>query len=293
VKEGHLSLHSHLGPAIARKFKIKRIQMFNPFARFMRSREKTTPSPQTEAKDRLLKLAVEFALTDDLPLIPQIRGLYERWKSQTEPSERLKECLQFTAYLEEASRQHPGVGRALVSFLVAETDLQIVSTAALSIAVLLPGSETTCFEGVDFVIRTVAQDPRKGPELGAAIGGLMHLGDERFGDRLLEAWRSLAPLARNHAVSRYTPLVTLGQIRLLLGCLTVEQDTDVFGSAAGTLGNRAIECAKPGVFDCERRFPVWEHREQPILVRRMLSRDAVYKSDSRRSRSLGRKRKRP
>jgi hypothetical protein len=256
--------------------KINKISMFNLFAHFIGFGTKRTQGAQPGVKDRLLKLAVEFALSDDLALIPQIRALYDLWKAQAESSERLKECLQFTAYLENASRQYPGLGRALVPFLVAESNLQIVSTAALNIAVLLPSSETTCFEGVDFVIRAVAQAPRKGAEQGAAIGGLMHLGDERFGDRLLEAWRSLAPLARNHAVSRHTPFVTLGQIRLLLACLTVEQDAGVFGSAAGTLANRAIECANSGALDWERRFPVWEHREEPILVRRVLSRDAVY-----------------
>jgi hypothetical protein len=79
----------------------------------------------------------------------------------------------------------------------------------------------------------------------------------------------------NTAISR-SRFVFRAQVLLLVDLFEREIEERVYGALAGILGNCAEQAEKTGVFDIERVLPVWKAPDEPILIRRHLSRLEFY-----------------
>jgi hypothetical protein len=72
------------------------------------------------------------------------------------------------------------------------------------------------------------------------------------------------------------------QVLLLLDLLERETDERVYGSLAVGLGDCAEQATKFGILDIERVLPAWKASNEPILIRRHLTRLEFYSEFQRR-----------
>jgi hypothetical protein len=91
-----------------------------------------------------------------------------------------------------------------------------------------------------------------------------------------DVWIQLPPPARIAAVRCEVKQVFRAQVLLLLDLLERETVERVYGALAVTLGNCAEQATKFGILDIVRVLPVWKAPDQPILIRRHLSRLEFY-----------------
>lgn len=185
--------------------------------------------------------------------------------------------------LTETLEQHEGNGfAALLPFISDDPDPEVVSTAAMNMALLFYPDETDFLHGPRLVARLASGPDTLGEREGAIVGGLWLMGDERITPIIKEAWAQLPPLARIGAWKCEGKQVFRAQVLLLLDLLERETDERVYGSLAFALGNCAEQAEKSGVLDIERALPVWKAPDQPILIRRHSSRLEFYSEFERR-----------
>jgi hypothetical protein len=97
-----------------------------------------------------------------------------------------------------------------------------------------------------------------------------------------DVWIQLPPPARIAAVRCEVKQVFRAQVLLLLDLLERETVERVYGALAVTLGNCAEQATKFGILDIVRVLPVWKAPDEPILIRRHLSRFEFYSEFERR-----------
>jgi hypothetical protein len=158
--------------------------------------------------------------------------------------------------------------RALVPFFLLDSDLRIVSKAALDYSVLrLPDERGGQFAGPRLMLDTARPDSGQCDERRAGIlMGVVLLGDRRLLPLLEGCWKWLGPAGRELlAKATSNGVITAGPVEFYLAWLEQTEDDRDFGGILGTLCRMASISPDGLVHDIERTFPV-RPDEPPLRV---------------------------
>jgi hypothetical protein len=210
---------------------------------------------------------IEYGATQDGSLIPGLFALYRHAMERLDVSERREMLTEFSGMIE----QHDGLGHmGLMMFLVADTDPGIRSSAALSLSVLFDPSQEGQDElaGPRFVIHTLVRHDGGNPGQGAALGGVLLLGDKRIMPLLAEVWDDLSEEAQLEMTAAKSGFVSEGVVEFWLGRLEHGCSESVFGSAVAAIAKMPVIAQVPYVLDVERLLPAYAGGEPMKLLRR-------------------------
>ena len=173
----------------------------------------------------------------------QIRTLfafYRRYLGMADVTRRQALLTRITEFVSEG-RQNRYL--ALLCFLNADTDGQIISGAALDISMVMPMDAGDPLTGPKHVathgcggLRAKMGGPRSDDE-GHAAAGLLLLGDMRLLPMLEEIWERLSPTARVRMVQRRSNLASALAVEFLLRRLEADKDEEYHGELGAFLFN--------------------------------------------------------
>jgi hypothetical protein len=167
--------------------------------------------------------------------------------------------------------QHGGLGHmGLMMFLAADTNPGIRSSAALSLSVLYDPSQERQDQlaGPRFVIRTLVNQDNGAPGQGAALGGVLLLGDKRITPLLAEIWDQLSEEAQLEMTAARSGFVTEAMVEFWLDRVEEGCSEAVFGSAVAAIAKMPVISQIPFVMDVERLLPAYAGGEPMKLLRR-------------------------
>lgn len=193
----------------------------------------------------------------------QIRTLfafYRRYLGMADVARRQALLTRITEFVSEG-RQNRYL--ALLCFLNADTDGQIISGAALDISMVMPMDQGDPLTGPKHVarhgcggLRADLKGPRSDDE-GHAAAGLLLLGDIRLLPMLEEIWERLSPTARVRMVQRRSNLASALAVEFLLRRLEADKDEEYHGELGAFLFNLPeIASNQPinAILDIRRNF---------------------------------------
>jgi hypothetical protein len=208
---------------------------------------------------------IEYGATQDGSRIPGLFALYRHAIDRLSVGERRGMLADFSQMIE----QHGGLGyMGLMMFLAADTDPGIRSSAALSLSVLFDPGDEDDLAGPRFVIHTLANHDRGAPGQGAALGGVLLLGDKRVMPLLADVWDELSEEARLEMTAAKSGFVSEGMVEFWLGRLETGCSEAVFGSAVAAIAKMPVIAQVPYVLDVERLLPAYAGGEPMKLLRR-------------------------
>ncbi|PWT78344.1 MAG: hypothetical protein C5B58_15390 [Acidobacteria bacterium] len=226
-----------------------------------------------EITQTVVRKCVDYGISSNTAEISPLFALYRNWIDSSGAAKRSEVLQSLTSSIE----RHCGSAiLALVPFIIAETETQIISTAALNLCVLYPAKDDPLV-GPRFLSCVLAQSLAPDSATGAALGGMMLLGDERVSGLIRQIWEKWPPEARQEAARQLSPLVSKAHVDLLLEFLAIESDLDTYGCIAAALANLAVGADRDGVLEVERAFPAWSSPDEPLKINRHWSRDEFAK----------------
>lgn len=205
----------------------------------------------------------------------QIRSLfafYRRYLGMADVARRQALLTRITEFVSDG-RQNRYL--ALLCFLNADTDGQIISGAALDLAMVKPTDAGDPLAGPNHVAKLACGGLRpklKGPhsdDEGHAAAGLLLLGDMRLLPLLEEIWERLTPEARRRMVKRRSNLATALAVEFLLRRLEADKDEEFHGELGAFLFNLPeIASRQPinALLDVRRNFGLPKGQEPMELV---------------------------
>jgi len=218
-------------------------------------------------KEVVMIKCIEYGASQDGSRIPGLFALYRYAMTRIDVSERMDLLLQFSAMTEERKGQgHMG----LMMFLAVEIDRQVLSTAALNMAVLFDPEDGDILAGPKFVIRHLMRD-ENAENQGAAIGGILLLGDKRLLPLLEATWEQLSDPARLALTRAKSGRVSEAMVEFWLRCLENGCSESVYGSLVAALAKMPAIAKAPFVCDLERVLPVYRDSENPMRILRQTS----------------------
>jgi hypothetical protein len=220
-----------------------------------------------ELKQVIAVKFLEYGATQDASHIPGLFALYRHATERLSVSERREMLTEFSGLIE----QHGGLGHmGLMMFLAADTNPGIRSSAALSLSVLYDPCQEQQDElaGPRFVIRTLARHENGTPGQGAALGGVLLLGDKRINPLLAEVWDDLPEEAQLEMTAAKSGFVTEAMVEFWLDRLEEGCSETVFGSAVAAIAKMPMVSQIPFVMDVERLLPAYAGDEPMKLLRR-------------------------
>lgn len=205
----------------------------------------------------------------------QIRTLfafYRRYLGMADVARRQALLTRITEFVSEG-RQNRYL--ALLCFLNADTDGQIISGAALDISMVMPMDAGDLLTGPKHVanhgcggLRLKMGGPRSDDE-GHAAAGLLLLGDMRLLPMLEEIWERLTPEGRRRMVKRRSNLASALAVEFLLRRLEADKDEEYHGELSAFLFNLPeIASNQPinALLDIRRNFGLPAGQEPMELV---------------------------
>jgi hypothetical protein len=219
-----------------------------------------------ELKELVIVKCIEYGVTQDASRIPMLFALYRHAIRRFDVSERAELLTQFSAMTEQQKGQgHMG----LMMFLVAESNPGIRSSAAMSLAVLYQPDDRDVLSGPRFVVSQLLRED-KTEDQGAALGGVLLLGDKRLLPLLEDAWSKLSDDARLGLTQAKSGNVFEAMVEFWLRCLEKGCSESVVGSVVAAIAKMPIVTQIPFVFDIERVLPVYNDSRNPVrLIRRI------------------------
>jgi hypothetical protein len=207
----------------------------------------------------------------------QVRNLfafYRRYLGMADVGRRQGLLTRITEFV-SAGRQNRYL--ALLCFLNADTDGQIISGAALDVAMVMPQESGDPLTGPRHValhscggLRAKMGRPGSDDE-GYAAAGLLLLGDMRLLPLLEEIWERLTPEARRRMVQRRSNLVSALMVEFLLRRLEADKAEEYFGELGAALHNLpeiAAQLPISAVMDIRRNFGLPVGKEPMELLGR-------------------------
>lgn len=223
-----------------------------------------------ELKQMVILKCIEYGITQDASRIPMLFALYQHAMGRLDVSERAQLLTQFSAMTEEQKGQgHMG----LMMFLVAESDASIRSSAAMSLAVLFQPEASDVLSGPKFVVAQLLRED-KTEDQGAALGGILLLGDKRLLPLLEDTWSRLSDDARLGLTWAKSGNVFEAMVEFWLRCLEKGCSEAVFGSVVAAIAKMPAITQTPFVLDVQRVLPVYNDSRNPVqLIRKVSFRD--------------------
>ena len=195
--------------------------------------------------------------------IRRLIELYKLTMQSLDTSERMQILKGLILSVEEKD----GLGHMSLSvFLTTESDYEIISTAAMSLAVLFPIKDGDELSGPKYVANTLLNYEDNPKEQGAQLAGLILLGDKRVLPLLKDTWLKISPAAQLEATRAKSSYMTEAAIDFWLWCIENCDNENIVGSAVATLAKMPSIAAAPFVFDSERIFPSYSAPEAPIRI---------------------------
>lgn len=207
----------------------------------------------------------------------QVRNLfafYRRYLGMAEVGRRQGLLTRITEFVSDG-RQNRYL--ALLCFLNADNDGQIISGAALDVSMVMPQENGDPLTGPKHVALHScgglrAKMGRAGlDDEGHAAAGLLLLGDMRLLPLLEEIWERLTPEARRRMVQRRSNLVTALMVEFLLRRLEADKSEEYFGELGAALHNLpevASRLPMAVVMDIRRHFGLPAGKEPMELLGR-------------------------
>ena len=213
---------------------------------------------------------IEYGASQDGSRIPRLFELYRYSMQRLDVDERREMLTEFSGMIE----QHEGLGHmGLMMFLAADTDPGIRSSAALSLSVLFAPEDGDELAGPRFVIHTLVNHDGGAAGQGAALGGVLLLGDKRIMPLLAEVWDELSEEAQLEMTAAKSGFVSEGVIEFWLDRLEAGCSEAVFGSAVAAIAKMPVIAQVPYVLDMERLLPAYAGGEPMKLLRQTLFAD--------------------
>jgi len=153
-------------------------------------------------------------------------------------------------------------------FLAADNNPGIRSSAALSLSVLFGPEDGDELAGPRFVIHTLVHHDGGAPGQGAALGGVLLLGDKRIMPLLAEVWDQLSEETQLGITAAKSGFVTEAMVEFWLDRLEEGCSESVFGSAVAAIAKMPVISQVPLVVDVERLLPAYAGGEPMKLLRR-------------------------
>ncbi len=214
-------------------------------------------------KQVLTVKCIEYGVSQDASRIPNLFALYRHAAQCLSKEERLELLTQFSTLTEERDGEgHMG----LMMFMAGDHESAIVSTAALSLSVLFPPKDGNPLSGPEFVVRTLMRPGQDAVTQGAALGGVLLLGDKRLLPILGDAWDKLSDEARLALSESKSGFVAEALVEFWIGCLEKGCSESVFGSVVAAIAKLPAIAQVPFVVDTERVFPAYADRENAMRV---------------------------
>jgi hypothetical protein len=207
----------------------------------------------------------------------QVRNLfafYRRYLGMAEVGRRQGLLTRITEFVSDG-RQNRYL--ALLCFLNADNDGQIISGAALDVSMVMPQENGDPLSGPKHVALHScgglrAKMGRAGlDDEGHAAAGLLLLGDMRLLPLLEEIWERLTPEARRRMVQRRSNLVSALMVEFLLRRLEADKSEEYFGELGAALHNLpevASRLPMAVVMDIRRHFGLPAGKEPMELLGR-------------------------
>ena len=122
--------------------------------------------------------------------------------------------------------------------------------------------------GPRFVIHNLINYDGGDPGQGAALGGVLLLGDKRIIPLLAEVWDDLSEEAQLEMTAAKSGFVSEGVVEFWLDRLEEGCSESVFGSAVAAIAKMPAIAQVPFVLDVERLLPAYAGGEPMKLLRR-------------------------
>jgi hypothetical protein len=208
---------------------------------------------------------IEYGTTQDGSRIAGLFALYRHAMERLEVAERREMLTEFSGMIE----QHEGLGHmGLMMFLAGDNDPGIRSSAALSLSVLFDPAGEDELAGPRFVIDTLVHHDGGAEGQGAALGGVLLLGDKRIMPLLAEVWDQLSEEAQLEMTAAKSGFVSEGMVEFWLDRLEEGCSEAVFGSAVAAIAKMPVITQVPFVLDVGRLLPAYAGGEPMKLLRR-------------------------
>ncbi|MEI6656215.1 MAG: hypothetical protein WCP45_15735 [Verrucomicrobiota bacterium] len=218
-----------------------------------------------ELKQVIAVKFIEYGATQDSARIAGLFALYRYAMGRLDPEERAALLTEFSGLIE----QNAGLGHmGLMMFLACDNDPGIRSSAALSLSVLFEPTDGDELAGPRFVIHTLVRHDRGAVGQGAALGGVLLLGDKRIMPLLEDVWDQLSEEAQLEMTQASSGFVSEGIIDFWLGRLESGCSEAVFGSVVAAIARMPASAQAPYVLDMERLLPAYAGGEPMKLLRR-------------------------
>ena len=208
---------------------------------------------------------IEYGATQDGSRIAGLFALYRHAMERLDVNERREMLTEFSGMIE----QHKGLGHmGLMMFLAGDNDPGIRSSAALSLSVLFEPKDGDGLAGPRFVIDTLVHHDRGAEGQGAALGGVLLLGDKQITPLLAEVWDQLSEETQLEMTAAKSGFVTEAMVEFWLDRLEEGCSEAVFGSAVAAIAKMPVIAQIPFVLDVGRLLPAYAGGEPMKLLRR-------------------------
>ena len=213
-----------------------------------------------------------YGSTFDGGMIRSLFKYYRRYVGMSDVDRRQQLLSRMTAFIIHGHRERYIV---LLCFISADTSDQIISGAALDLAMVVPYEPKDPLAGPKYVAEHRCGGVRLklgtsiSDEEGDAAAGLLLLGDMRLMPLLEEIWQRLSPEGRRRMIRRRTNLVYLLNVEFLLRRLESDKDEEYFGELAAALNNLPGIAAKHpfnAILDVQRNFGLVPGKEPMELI---------------------------
>jgi hypothetical protein len=221
--------------------------------------------PTASPRDRLVRVLMEYGLTNREQDIDGLKQVYADCIGQVTEQERAELVMAF-AELAEARKLSVN---PLFAFLFQDPSPLVVSCAVLNLAPMWVGSDSadallSTRELCTFAERLIAKGDER--RAGAIYAGLLLLGDRRVIEHMGPCWRNLSSVGRLGLLQLRGMAVYATTVDWLIDWLE-DCEGQEFGSLAGLLARMAIQAREEGlgVQEVRRALPVWCEPPEPPL----------------------------
>lgn len=199
---------------------------------------------------------MHYGVTNDPAEVVQLVPLYNAVVQRVPIEERLELLQQVTGAVEQQSVS----GNAIMPFLLVDPEHQIISTAALNLAMLTPGDDPLTGPREVLQIAVEQVDEAQQDTRTSMLAGLILLGDRRVIEMLGPCWE-LVDAKHRHDLARATSgfiyaAVVDFYLDWLDDCLK-SGDESLFGNIAAQLARMPKQAGARKVFEMERIMPAW------------------------------------
>jgi len=212
-----------------------------------------------------------YGSTFDGGMIRSLFKYYHRYLGMSDVDRRQRLLTRMTQFIIDGHRERYV---ALLCFITVDTSDQIISGAALDLAMIIPYEPKDPLAGPKYVaehrcggvrlkLGTSASD-----EEGDAAAGLLLLGDMRLMPLLEEIWERLTPEGRRRMIKRRNNIASLLNVEFLLRRLEADKAEEYFGELGAALNNLpGIAAGQPvnAILDIRRNFGLPD-AQVPMLV---------------------------